>query len=177
MQANESITYQAGKQIFSVEPVQDTLVIGYEPEQAEQIFPILQALGQVEDNPHWQLAIIQFANEGQRRAGEALFHEWINQGLITFVTPLLRDVKSQAHQILTNEITVRFVAEPASAQLTAVEQQYGVVVTRQNEFVPNQYVVKVAQAEGLETLEIAQQLDTAEGVMFATPNFISEYKR
>jgi hypothetical protein len=176
MKVNQPITYQAGEQKIAVEPVKDTLVIGYETEQVDQIFPILQTLGQVENNPQLQVAIIQFANESQRLAGEALFHEWIKQGLITFVTPLLRDVNSQSHQILTNEITVRFVATPASAELVAVEQQYGVVIARQNEFVPNQYIVKVTQAEGLETLEVAQKLDTADGVVFATPNFISEHK-
>ena len=58
-----------------------------------------------------------------------------------------------------------------------LHREYGVTVARQNEFVPNQFILKAEQPSGLNALEIASKLDQADGVEFATPNFISEYRR
>jgi hypothetical protein len=103
--------------------------------------------------------------------------KWVDDGTVEFVTPVLRDEESQLQQILSDEITVRFKSALTSKQLKGVEEKYGVVVARQNEFVPRQFVVKVAQPTGLRTLDVASQLDAADNVEFATPNFISQFRR
>ena len=65
-------------------------------------------------------------------------------GLVEFVTPVLRDRQSDARQVLTGEITVRLKPGAAARQtLASLKAEHGVEVKRRNEFEPTQYVVSV----------------------------------
>jgi len=99
-------------------------------------------------------------------------------GLVKFVTPVLRDQQSDARQILTGEITVR-LKPGASARrtLASLKADYGVEVKRRNEFEPTQYILSVPDKSGTRTREIARSLDGRSDIEFAAPNFITDFKK
>jgi len=173
----QRVFYRQGARKIYVEPLQNVLALRYREDAEREVGRALRSLGQVEMMGPQRLAIVEFSDEAQREAASKQLQRWLEAGLVEFVTPVLRDAESDLRQILTDEIAVRFKSALPAERLRAVEHKYGVTVARQNEFVPNQFIVKVAQPAGLHTLEVASQLDAANEVEFATPNFISEHRR
>ena len=169
--------YMRGAKKIYVETLDNTIAVRFREGVKTDIDHALRALGQVRIDRSQRLAIVEFIDAAQRDRAEKRLQKWLDDGIAEFVTPVLRDADSQLYQILTDEITVRFESVLPLKRLKAMEQKYGVTVARQNEFVPNQFIVKVAQPEGLRTLEVASQLDAADEVEFAAPNFISEHRR
>ncbi len=99
-------------------------------------------------------------------------------GLVKFVTPVLRDQQSDARQILTGEITVRLKPGASARQtLASLKAEHGVEVKRRNEFEPTQYVLSVPDKSGTRTREIARSLNSRSDVEFAAPNFITDFKK
>ncbi len=169
--------YMRGAKKVYAELLDNTLAVRYREDVKTDIYQALRTMGRVRIDQARRLAIVEFSGTAQRDQAENRLRKWLDDGIVEFVTPVLRDADSQLLQILTDEITVRFESVLPLKRLKAMEQKYGVTVARQNEFVPNQFIVKVTQPEGLRTLEVASQLDAADEVEFATPNFISEHRR
>jgi hypothetical protein len=173
----EPIVYRQNSRDVVVECLDDTLAVRYRPETKERVREELMVLGDVTPVESQRLLIVRLPDAAKRAAVMAKLKEWEQQGVIEFVTPVLRDPDSRLAQILTDEIIVRFKPDLPPEARETVERKYGVTIARQNEFVPNQYVVKVPEAKGLKTLEVASQLDSETEVEFAAPNFISQHRR
>jgi len=169
--------YRQGKRKVYMEPLDNTIAVRYRESAEADVYEVLRSLGQVRLIESQRLLIVEFPDAAHRAAALKQLRPWLDEGVVEFVTPVLRDADSHLCQILTDEIAVRFKSALPAKRLKAVEQKYGVTIARQNEFVPNQFIVKVTQPEGLHTLEVASQLDAADEVEFATPNFISEHRR
>lgn len=171
------IAYQQSKRKIFVEPIEDTIAVRCLEGMEDTVCAKLRSLGRVQVVTSQQLIIVKFRDPTQRMAALKQLQQWMDEGVVKFATPVLCDSESQLHQILTDEIIVRFKSVLPPEQLKEVEDKYGLSVVRQNEFVPNQFVVKVMQSVGLRTLEVASEIDAMDEVEFATPNFISEFRR
>jgi hypothetical protein len=170
-------SYWQKKRDIVVEHEPHTLAVRYSPKGKETVMKGLSALGEVRLVEPQRLLVVRFPQAARQEAAQAQLLEWQEEGLIEFVTPVLRDQESQLAQIVTDEITVRFKPNLAPEKREDLERKYNVTAARQNEFIPNQYVVKVAGTEGLKTLKVASQLDSEAEVEFAVPNFISQLRR
>lgn len=159
-----------------LEPSENRLAVGYREGCGQKLHNSLTSLGKVQEVKSRRVFIIELTDTSHRESLMKKLEQWEDEELIEYVTPVLRDVDSQAIRILTDEITIRFKSEIPEKKLKTFTQKYGVTVARQNEFVPKQYILKVDKAEGLRTLEVAEQLDASDEVEFATPNYISEYQ-
>jgi hypothetical protein len=102
---------------------------------------------------------------------------FLERGIAEAIVPVWRDEESQLLQVLTDEVTVRFKRPLPKKEREQVEKKFGFTIARQNEFVPNQFVVKVPIARGVDALKVANELDADDEVEFAAPNFVSEHKR
>jgi hypothetical protein len=103
--------------------------------------------------------------------------QWSEEGFVELVAPVFRDPDSQLVQIPTDEITVRFKAGLSSDKREHLEKKHKVSVARQNEFIPNQYVVKLPKDETRDIVHVAEKMNAEQEVEFATPNYISQYRR
>ncbi len=154
-----------------------SVAVRYNPAMKLRIRTGLVALGTVRNLAPLCLFVVEFPDHASReRAGKKL-KQWEQDGSIDFVTPLLRDPDSDDIQILTDEITVRFKPDMARRYLTEFGQKYDLTVARQNEFVPDQYILKVAHPDGTQTIRVAEELANEVGIEFAAPNLISTYRR
>lgn len=171
------VFYRHGKRKVYMEPLDDTVAVRCHEDAEEPVCAALRSLGRVQKVESHRLLIVELRDPAQRAVAFNQLQQWAEEGAIEFVTPVLRDSESQLRQILTDEITVRFKSVLPPERLKKVEEKYGVTVVRQNEFVPTQFIVKVRQPTGLRTLEVASQLDAADEVEFAAPNFVSEFRR
>ena len=172
--------YRQGKTKVYLKRVDDMLAVRYNKRAKAQVRKTLGSLGQVDELREiesQQLFIAHFLEGTKEETVLEQLQPLIDKGAIESVAPVLRDEESQMLQVLTNEITVRFKPALAAKERKQVEKKYGVTIARKNEFVPNQYVVKVPRTQGLETLNLANELDAADEVEFAAPNFVSEYRR
>jgi hypothetical protein len=131
--------------------------------------------GDVQSIPNQNLLIVSFSDPDRQRVGLESLHHLQDRGAVEFVTPVLLNPSSQLRQILTDEITVRFKQPGPPPE--RLQSEYGLTVARRNEFVPNQYVLRLERPRGLKTLEVAKALDQADDVEFAAPNYISEHRR
>jgi len=174
---NRRASYRQGSEKVYVEPLEDTIAVRYLDESKTKVRKTLSNFGHIRDVQSQRLFIIDFEDESKRDEASKALQELLKSGLIEFFTPVLLDEKSQLHQILTDEISVRFKKVPPSTRLKAVEKKYGVRIARQNEFVPSQFILKTEQPSGLNTLKVASELDAEDEVEFAAPNFISEHRR
>lgn len=170
-------SYRQGKRKVFVEPLADTFAVRCPAGTERTVSATLRSLGRVRAIESGRWLIVELPEAAQRAGALERLQQWVHEGRIEFVTPVLREAASQLQQILTDEITVRFKSPLSSERLRTLEAEYDVTVARRNEFVPNQLIVKVARPNGLRTLEVASQLDAADDVEFAAPNFISEFRR
>ena len=171
------LSYRQGAKTISVESLAHVWAVRYEAAHRAAVEQALNSFGSVQELPPQRLCVIELASAARRDELLAQLEQLRAAGQIEFFQPVLRDPVSKLHQILTDEISVRFKKAPSAKQLKAVERKYGVRVAHQNEFVPRQFIVQAAPAREMNTLEVASQLDAADEVEFAAPNFISEYKR
>lgn len=90
-----------------------------------------------------------------------------------------RDEESGALRIVYREITVRFGAKVPEAKRKVILAKRAFVIRRRNPFAPNQYVVYQPERKfaGEQLLEIANEWTELDEVLFATPNFVSQYWR
>ena len=168
--------YRQGKTKVYLKPVDNTLAVRYRQRAKAQVRKALRSLGQVSEIKSQQLFIVELSEGTKEQEARARLQPLTEKGAIDSLAPLLRDEDSQLLQVLTDEITVRFKPTIAAKERKQIEKKYGLTIVRKNEFVPNQFVVKVPRPGGLDTLKVANELDAADGVEFAAPNFVSEYR-
>jgi hypothetical protein len=172
----KKIFYRHGKTKIYLEPAEDTFAIRFDKKARPNIEELLRSLGFVREVESENLSIVEL-NDPARQEALGKLRELLDAGEIEFITPVLRDKESQLLQILTDEITVRLKPNVTLKQLKSAEKKYGFRVARENEFVPNQFILKLTRPAGLHTLEVANELAGMDEVEFAAPNFISEYRR
>ena len=159
-------------------PVTGQLAVRVAPKAARRVHAALNALGRIEPYDPASLLILHKAPKVAGATIDSTLESLVRDGLVEYVTPVLRDAASGMRLIPTDEITVRFRDKaPAQAALSDMRRTEGVSVARQNEFVPSQYIVRVAQPSGTRTLDIAKRLEARDDVEFAAPNYISDIKR
>jgi len=92
---------------------------------------------------------------------------------------LFRDKDSGLLRLVHKEIVLRFVENTPLKIQEQLLAKHHLEIQMTNEFVPNQFIVKVKQEKhtGQELIAIANACMETEEVAFATPNFISEYRR
>lgn len=167
----------AAKRVF-VEPLHNAIAVRYREGARDQLDKMLRPLGRVRSLDRHRLLIVESPSPKRQSATMKRLKQSMGEGSLEFATPVLRDPDTNLHQILTDEITVRF-KKPAVAkkQLRSLEQRFGVKVARQNEFVPNQFTMKLDRPKGLDTLRVASRLDAEDEIEFASPNFLSDHIR
>ena len=90
--------------------------------------------------------------------------------------PLLRDDASGHLRTVYKEIVVRFVPGLSAARRVKLLRARRLEVRRTNPYIPEQLVVAGSKV-GLDLLEPANALAAEDEVVFAVPNFVSEYRR
>jgi subtilisin family serine protease len=90
-----------------------------------------------------------------------------------------RDEESGALRMVYREITVRFGPKVPEAKRKAILARRGFAIRRRNPFTRGQFVVYHPERKyaGEQLLEIANEWTELDEVMFATPNFVSQYWR
>jgi hypothetical protein len=169
--------YRQGKSKIYLEPVDNTLAVRYEASGKALVRKALRSLGELSETESQRLLIVRLPDEVKVETALQQLQPLLDKGKIESVFPVLLDKESQLLQVLTDEITVQFKPTVRANERKQIEKQYGLTEVRKNEFVPNQFVVKVSGAKGLETLRVANELDAVEAVEFAAPNFVSEHRR
>jgi subtilisin family serine protease len=90
-----------------------------------------------------------------------------------------RDESSGALRVVYREIVVRFGSKVSLAKRKAILRERGFAIRRGNPYVSNQFVVYQPERNfsGEQLLEIANEWTTRDEVLFATPNFVSQFWR
>ena len=169
-------SYRHGKNKVYLQAADEVLAVRY-AKSKEKVRDALSSLGKVRQLEPQNLFIVQLPDGSDKEKAIREVQPLIDNGLIDAIVPVLRDEESQLLQVLTDEVTVRFKRALPKKEREQVEKKFGFTIARQNEFVPNQFVVKVPTAKGVDALKIANELDAADEVEFAAPNFVSEHKR
>jgi subtilisin family serine protease len=90
-----------------------------------------------------------------------------------------REERSGALRIVYREIAVRFKPKTPEKKRKEILSTHGFAVRRRNPFARDQYIVyhPARKYNGEELLEIANTWTALDEVLFATPNFVSQYWR
>jgi acetylglutamate kinase len=152
------------------------IAVRYASGREKEVTEKLKDLGELNSSPSQRLVIVELSKANKAKTALADLQPLLEDGTIDFVAPVLVDKESNLKQIPTDEITVRFKDEPSAKHLRDFTDEYGVKITKQNEFVPRQYIVKLETSQGKQVLEAAKTIEQAEDVEFATPNYLSEIK-
>lgn len=93
--------------------------------------------------------------------------------------PVFRDERSGLLKTVYREIVVRFVPRTPAAKRAAILRKFRLEVRRRNPLVTGQAVVadRSRRRHGVDLLDVANGLAELDEVRFATPNFVSEYRR
>ena len=92
---------------------------------------------------------------------------------------LFRERDSGFLRIVYREVVVRFLAGTPESRRVAILNDKGLAVRRQNRLIPDQVIAYDATGNqvGAAMVEVANEILDYEEVVFATPNFVSEYRR
>jgi subtilisin family serine protease len=92
---------------------------------------------------------------------------------------VFRDEDSGALRVVYRELAVRFARKVPRETRKKILASKGFAIRRENPFVRDQYIVyhPGRKYDGEELLEIANQWTELDEVLFATPNFVSQYWR
>ena len=93
---------------------------------------------------------------------------------------VFREKKSGLLRMVHKEIVVRFAENTLIRTRKKIFEKMGVTARARNGFVRSQYVIKCKRKRkrtGSDLLDLAAALMDLEEVEFATPNFVSEYRR
>ena len=94
---------------------------------------------------------------------------------VEFVVPVYREPQSELRLIVTDEITVRFKNNVHQSEIEKLNSESDVEVIEQNNFVPNQYLLRIKDPK--DTLNLANKYHESNLTEFAAPNFVSEFKK
>lgn len=172
-----SLFYGHGKGKVYLKPVANTLAVRHKASAREQVRKTLRSLGELSEIESQRLLVVHLPGGVKVEAALEKLKPLLDKEKIECVFPVLLDKESKLLQVLTDEITVRFKPSVDAKKRKQIEKEFGLTVARKNESVPNQFVVTAPGAEGLDTLKLANKLDAADEVEFATPNFVSEHRR
>ncbi len=172
------LTYRSGGKAVSIVPEERRFAIGIlDAASATEIAETLGNLGRVDFSAKHGLALVECAPGTDPRILRERVEQLVEEGRLDFSAPVLRDPATGLAQILNDEITVRFSPKLALAQVRKLSAKHGLTIARRNEFVPNQFVLKLDKPRGLEALATATKLDREAMVDFAVPNFVSEFRK
>ena len=158
--------------------IPDQVAVRYRVGRAEDVRARLAPLGTTEHQALSRILILHRAAAVTRRALDSAIQALQDEKLVEFATPVMLDSTSGLRQVLTDEIVVRLKSGYASQRtLATLKGEHGLKIGRRNEFEPAQYIVKVLQASGTRTIDIARSLDQRADVEFASPNFLTDIKR
>ena len=169
-------SYRHGKNKVYLQPVEDVVAVRYASSK-EELREALSSFGHVKEVEPQKLFIIQLSSSTDKEKVIEQAQTFIESGVAEAIVPVWRDEQSQLLQVLTDEVTVRFKRPLLKKEREQVEKKFGFTIARQNEFVPNQFVVKVPNSRGVDALKVANELDADDEVEFAAPNFVSEHRR
>ena len=154
------------------------IAVRYRKGQERKVVTALSVLGTLEHPRPRRTLILHRSEHVSQREVDALLTWLQERGAIDFATAMLRDVESGQRQVLTNEIVVRLKpGAPPRETLATLKAEYGVSVCKQNDYEPTQYIVKVTDPSGTNTLDVAESLCRNPQVEFASPNFLPELER
>ncbi|MGD2076741.1 MAG: S8 family serine peptidase [Chloroflexota bacterium] len=103
------------------------------------------------------------------------FAQRLSQGeSIRYVTHTFRDPADDIHLVLMDEIIVRFKKGISQEQIEALNEALGMEIIAQNEYVPNQYLLRVGDPTAERTMALANDIHQNELVEWAVPNFVRE---
>jgi len=169
-------SYRHGKNKVYLQPVEDVVAVRYVSSK-EELRKALGSFGTVKDVEQQHLFMVQLRSSSDKQNVLEKVQSFIDSGAAEAIVPVWRDEESQLLQVLTDEVTVRFKRVLPKKEREQVEKKFGFTIARQNEFVPNQFVVKVPISRGVDVLKVANELDADDDVEFAAPNFVSEHRR
>jgi hypothetical protein len=142
-----------------------------------KVIDALARFGKVEKYPLQRMFVLHRPSGAADARLQSVLDELQHAGRIEFVTPVLLDSESNTRQVLTDEIVLRLKPGRTKRTLTALTAEHGVAIGQRNAFEPSQYIVKVPNPSGMQTLDIARSLDRSDDVEFASPNFLTLVKR
>ena len=161
-----------------VETVPGRVAVKCVPRRGRRLRERLRESGPLRTIGSLGIFVLKLDDARRRPAAWQRLKELQGEGVVVWASPLLRDLQSDLGEILTDEITVRLrPGAEVDRRLQDLLRRTDLVLARRNEFVPNQFVLRVDHPLGLEVLELAVSLDTRPDVEFATPNFVSEVSR
>lgn len=124
-----------------------------------------------------RILILHRTSSVPRDALAATLRRLERAGDIEFASSVVRDPHTGLRQVLTDEIVVRLKPGTARQTLATLKAEHGLTVCRRNEFEPTQFVVRVPDASGTGTLEVAKSIDERDDVEFAWPNFLTDIEQ
>lgn len=159
-------------------PVAGVYAVGCDKERLNNVRETLLAgTFQVHQLPSRSLLLVHVSDRKNLDSLENQLRDLAAEDQVRFFTPVLRDVNSNLRQILTDEIAVGFKANVREERAKSILEEHKLVPLRRSEFNPRHYVARTATAFGLEAIDVSRRLDKAEGVEYATPNFIAQSER
>jgi subtilisin family serine protease len=92
---------------------------------------------------------------------------------------VFREQESGLLRMVYREIVVRFLAGTSKTRREAILKDKGLSLRTQNRLISDQVIVYDATGErsGAEIVDLANEIQAYEEVVFSTPNFVSEYRR
>lgn len=94
-----------------------------------------------------------------------------------FVSRAFRDRNTGSVVYLTDEITVRFKEGISKPTIKQILQKHDLTERNKDEYVENQYILKVKDPNGNKTLHLANKLAIHPAVLFSEPNFLFEVEK
>lgn len=174
--------YYAGDQRVELEPLADTVAVAF----SEAIPPRRLAELEARDRPVDRLAqspallarniVVHQTPPPVHGVGrlEEMAERLETGETVRFVTATFRHPATGQHFILTDEIIVRFQPTVTKEQIGAFIAEMGLEILSENEYVSNQYLMRVLSPTLTSPLEVANRCHEHELVMMAVPNFVRE---
>jgi hypothetical protein len=154
------------------------VAVRYRKGQERKALSALSEFGTLEDQGTQCILILHRSSGVSRRDVAVVLDDLRDRGVIDFATAVFRDADSGARQVLTDEIVLRLKRDaPQRKTLASLKAEHGVEIGKQNAYEPTQYIVKVQNPSGTNTLDVARSLDRCDEVEFASPNFLTDFKR
>jgi hypothetical protein len=154
------------------------VAVRYRKGKEREVATALSALGTLEDQRTVCMVIVHRSPGVSQRDVDSVLDDLRERAAIDFATAVLRDAASGARQVLTDEIVVRLKRNaPQRQTLASLKAEHGLEIGKQNAYEPTQYIVKVPDPSGTNTLAVARSLDRCDKVEFASPNFLTDFKK
>ncbi|WZO95757.1 S8 family serine peptidase [Isosphaeraceae bacterium EP7] len=120
-----------------------------------------------------------FLKMGMREASPVAMDAREARAITAAPPAVFREASTKLLRIVYKEIVIRFKAGTPEKAREKILRQHGLAVRSRNPLIPDQFVVydRAGKRAGAGILDVANACREAEEVVFATPNFISEYTR